>query len=64
MKRRDFLKYRMCGLTAVAPDSINLPPIFGKREARAAGLTVDLCMEEALVEDPERFYRSEGNIMA
>lgn len=50
MKRRDFLKYSMCGLTALALGSINLPPIFRKREADAAGLTVDLSMEEAMVE--------------
>lgn len=49
MKRRDFIKYGACGLTAVALGSIKLPPIF-QTEAYAADLTVNLSMEEALVE--------------
>lgn len=49
MKRREFIKYGMCGLTAAALGSMNLPPFF-RSEAEAANLTVNLSMEEALVE--------------
>ncbi len=49
MKRREFIKYGMCGLTAVALGTIPLPPFFS-RKAEAANLTVNLSMEEALVE--------------
>lgn len=49
MKRREFIKYGMCGLTAVALGSMNLPSIF-RSEANAANLTINLSMEEALVE--------------
>lgn len=49
MKRRDFIKYSACGLTAAALGSMNLPPIF-RSEVDAANLTVNLSMEEALVE--------------
>jgi FtsP/CotA-like multicopper oxidase with cupredoxin domain len=49
MKRREFIKYGMCGLTAVALGSMRLPPIF-RNEAHAANLAVNLSMEEALVE--------------
>jgi hypothetical protein len=49
MKRREFIKYGMTGLAAIAVGGLDLPPIF-PRQADAANLLVDLSMEAALVE--------------
>jgi len=47
--RREFLKYSGCGLVAIAVGTLDLPFIFNSR-AFAAGQSVDLTMEGALVE--------------
>lgn len=49
MKRREFIKYGMTGLAAIAVGGLDLPPIFQK-QAHAANLLIDLSMEAALVE--------------
>ena len=49
MKRREFIKYGMSGLAAIAVGGLDLPPIF-PRQANAANLLIDLSMEAALVE--------------
>jgi FtsP/CotA-like multicopper oxidase with cupredoxin domain len=47
--RRDFLKYSSCGLVAIAVGTLDLPFLFRSR-AFAAGQSIDLTMEGALVE--------------
>jgi FtsP/CotA-like multicopper oxidase with cupredoxin domain len=47
--RREFLKYSGCGLVAIAVGALDLPLLFRSR-AFAAGQSVDLTMEGALVE--------------
>lgn len=49
MKRREFIKYGLGGLTAVALGGLDLSPII-PRQAEAATLTLSLSMEPALVE--------------
>jgi FtsP/CotA-like multicopper oxidase with cupredoxin domain len=49
MKRREFIKYGMTGLAAIAAGGLDLPPIF-PRQAEAANLLIDLSMEAAFVE--------------
>jgi FtsP/CotA-like multicopper oxidase with cupredoxin domain len=49
MKRREFIKYGMTGLAAIAVGGLDIPPIF-QRQAHAANLNVNLSMEAALVE--------------
>ena len=49
MQRREFIKYGMTGLAAIAVGGLGIPPIF-PRQADAANLLVDLSMETASVE--------------
>lgn len=49
MKRRDFIKYNMCGLTALALGSLGVPRLFGS-EAEAADRTINLSFEEVRVQ--------------
>lgn len=49
MKRREFIKYGMTGLAAIAVGGLDIPSFF-PRQAHAAAFTVDLSMEAALVE--------------
>jgi hypothetical protein len=49
MKRREFIKYGMTGLAAIAVGGLGIPPI-SPRPANAANLLIDLSMEAALVE--------------
>ena len=49
MKRREFIKYGMTGLAAIAVGGLGIPPIF-PRQADAANLLIDLSMEAATVE--------------
>lgn len=50
MKRRDFLKYSMCGLAAVAVGShLTIPPLF-RRQAYAATQRFDVDISEVMVE--------------
>jgi hypothetical protein len=49
MTRRDFIKYSSCGLVAIAVGTADFPMLFNSR-AFAAGQSVDLTMEGALVE--------------
>lgn len=49
ISRRTFIKYSSCGLAAIAVGSLEFPPFF-RFQAVAAGQSIDLGMEEALVE--------------
>ena len=49
MKRREFIKYGMTGLAAIAVGGLDLPPL-SRGQADAANLLIDLSMEAALVE--------------
>lgn len=49
MQRREFIKYGMTGLAAIAVGGLGIPSIF-PRQAEAANLLVDLSMEAATVE--------------
>ena len=49
LSRREFLKYSSCGLVAIGVGTMDLPSIFNSR-VFAAGQSVDLTMEGALVE--------------
>jgi FtsP/CotA-like multicopper oxidase with cupredoxin domain len=49
MQRREFIKYGMTGLAAIAVGGLGIPPIF-PRQADAANLLIDLSMKAATVE--------------
>lgn len=50
MKRRNFIKYSMCGLTALATGSLRIPHLFDTQAEAQAVRTFNLSFEEALVE--------------
>lgn len=49
MKRRDFIKTGLTGLAAITVGNVKIPGLF-RTEAFAAGRTIDLTMEAAMVE--------------
>lgn len=50
ISRREFIRYGVCGLTAIAAGPLRLSPLLGVRSAAAAEGAVQLFMRDALVE--------------
>ena len=50
MKRREFIKYGMTGLAAIAVGGLEIPPIFQRQADAANHNIIDLYMMEAMVE--------------